>query len=68
MIAKLFWLGCHLTITSRGSSQYMLLFHRYLYNLHGYSTQSWGLRYVQPDCIAIMMPFEVFFKDYYDCL
>ncbi|MBA3603116.1 MAG: ankyrin repeat domain-containing protein [Parachlamydiaceae bacterium] len=67
-IAKLFWLGCHLTITSRGSSQYMLLFHRYLYNLHGYSSQSWGLRYVQPDCIAIMMPFEVFFKDYYDFL
>lgn len=65
MIAKLFWLGCHLTPTARGSSQYMLMFHRLLYNIHGYTTRSWSLKYVQPDCMAILMPFEVFYHDYY---
>ncbi len=68
MIAKLFWLGCHLVITARGSSQFMLMLHRLLYDIHGYSAKSWGLRYVQPDCIAILLPFDLFFNEYYDDL
>lgn len=65
-IALLFWLGCHLVFTARGSSQYMLLLHRLLFDLHGFQTPSWDLNYVQPDCVAIMLPFSIFYEEYYD--
>jgi hypothetical protein len=68
MIAKLFWLGCHLAFTARGSSQYMLMLHRLLYHIHGYEASPWSLRYIQPDCIAIVFPFSIFFEEYYDHL
>lgn len=67
-IALLFWLGCHLTPTARGSSQYMLMLHRLLYNIHGFHPSPWSMRYVQPDCVAIMLPFSLFFDEYYDQL
>ncbi len=67
-IALLFWLGCHLVFTSRGSSQYMLMLHRLLYDLHGFQAPPWGLKFSQPDCVAIMLPFSVFYDEYYDAL
>ncbi|MBA3238134.1 MAG: hypothetical protein H0T62_07280 [Parachlamydiaceae bacterium] len=67
-IAMLFWLGCHLVPTSRGSSQYMLMMHRLLYNIHGFQPTPWSMQYVQPDCVAIMLPFSIFFSEYYDQL
>lgn len=67
-IALLFWLGCHLVFTTRGSSQYMLLLHRLLFDLHGFQTPPWDLNFVQPDCVAIMLPFSVFYEEYYDAL
>ncbi|MGZ3634354.1 MAG: hypothetical protein ACXVAJ_08535, partial [Parachlamydiaceae bacterium] len=64
LIARLFWLGCHLAFTARGSSQYMLMLHRLLYHMHGYEVSPWSLRYIQPDCIAIAFPFSIFFEEY----
>ncbi|MBA2729035.1 MAG: hypothetical protein H0U49_12795 [Parachlamydiaceae bacterium] len=67
-IAYFFWLGVHTTITERGNSQYMLMLHRLLYNLHGFQTGPWNPLYVQPDCIALLLPFDRFFEKYYDDL
>lgn len=67
-IALIFWLGCHLVVTARGSSQYMLMLHRLLYEIHGYQVTPWSLEFIQPDCIAIMLPFSIFFEEYYDRL
>lgn len=67
-IALLFWLGCHLVFTTRGSSQYMLLLHRLLFDLHGFQTPPWGLKYSEPDCVAIVLPFSIFYEEYYDAL
>jgi hypothetical protein len=68
MIAHFFWMGVHNTITERGNSQYMLMLHRLLYNLHGFQTGPWNPLYVQPDCIALLLPFEQFYQEYYDHL
>lgn len=68
MIAYFFWLGSHNTITERGNSQYMLMLHRLLYNLHGYQAGPWSPLYVQPDCIALLLPFDWFYEKYYDNL
>lgn len=65
-IALFFWLGCHITITARGNSQNMLMLHRLMYNLYGWQPAPWSLRYVQPDCIALLLPFELFYSQYYD--
>lgn len=68
MIALFFWLGCHMTITERGNAQYMLMMHRLCYNIHGFQMGPWSPLYVQPDCMALITPFEVFFEKYYDQL
>lgn len=67
-IAYFFWLGTHTTITERGNAQYMLMMHRLLYNMHGFHTGPWNPLYVQPDCIALLLPFERFYEMYYDDL
>lgn len=67
-IALLFWLGCHLVFTTRGCSQYMLMLHRLLFDLHGFQTPPWSLKYPQPDCVAIVLPFSIFYEEYYDAL
>jgi hypothetical protein len=67
-IALFYWLGCHNTLTDRGNSQYMLMMHRLLYNIHGFQAAPWSPVYVLPDCIAIAMPFRLFYTEYYDKL
>lgn len=67
-IALFFWLGCHITMTARGNSQTMLMIHRLLYNLYDWQPAPWSLRFVQPDCIALLLPFELFYNQYYDAL
>lgn len=67
-IAYFFWLGCQTTPAERGSSQYMLMLHRMVYQMHGFQTAPWSQRYPFPDCVALVMPFETFYPKYYDSI
>jgi hypothetical protein len=67
-IAFLFWLGCHITLSERGNSQYMLMLHRLMYNMFGWRPAPWSQRYVQPDCVALLLPFDIFYNRYYEQL
>jgi len=67
-IAFFYWLGSHFCVTARGSAQYMLMLHRLCYNMHGFQASPWGQLYIEPDCVALMMPFQLFYDEYYDDL
>jgi len=67
-IAYFFWLGSQIMPTARSNSQYMLEMHSMLYEMHGYDIGAPSTKWVLPDCVALSMPFDKFYQEYYSQL
>lgn len=67
-IAYFYWLGCHSMPTEKSNSQYMLEIHRMLYEMHGLEIGAPAMEWTLPDCVALTVPFEVFYNEFYDKL
>jgi hypothetical protein len=64
-IAFFYWLSCHAALVRRRSSQYSLETHKLVREINGLSTGPLAQKYVLPDCVALSLPFSVFYR-YYD--
>lgn len=67
-IALFYYLGIQAMLAYRGNSQIMLEMHKMLYEIHGFQTGPLSQKFVLPDCVALCLPFDVFYRDYYDKL
>jgi len=64
-IALLYWMTCQAMPFARGSSQYALELHRICYEMCGYRCAPPSNQYILPDTVALAMPFDVYYPEYY---
>lgn len=69
LVAKAYWLGCNLMITSRGNAQYFMMWLNFVHRYHQLTPLIPRLGTTMPDCLAISQPMEDFinhFPDYFE--
>lgn len=67
-IAYFYYLGIHAMYSFRGNSQNMLEMHKMCYLQHNIHVPPPNQKFVLPDCVALCLPFEEFYNNYYDKL
>lgn len=67
-VAYFYWLGIQAMYSKRGNSQSFLELHKLCYALHNIQVPPPSQTTVLPDCVALCLPFDVFYNDYYDKL